>query len=642
MQLLEGHNLPQRGALLKGHGLLGDVVAEIITGEPGPTFDAATQGATINAVFNQGTFTSSEANPVTILSTTFEVGGNAVAGTYALLPNDRPTATVALRDANGNDRTIIVAGVPTAYAVPVFTAQPSFGAASYTIGETVVIDGGNATPAGTVLSIERFEIDGTDISGELAGVNWPTIGEDAGTITLQVRATNGDQSALSDVVTATLAEPVAEVIRIATGFSAPSMPAIWDGRSIADVSNFNDLNQLAAFETDAPGETIVDVRESFQGDVTDQNSVVSEGDQAGWQLEVESSSGTIAVFGVPLRTAGFALRVQNMVADGDVFRLNIQRNPDAISGVYAIDLSGSTGPYSDVYNLDLADAITRAVVLAVRPITGIPDVGEVLTAYEPLVYSDADPFAVTEDFVWQVDNVDLPSSNSEQITVPVSASGRLMRYGVQATDANGPSTILYSPSVAIAATNPTADFTGPDGTLLSAYTANTGQSFNRLIGSRPAPRISNNRMLADATAGNTEYWEMVGETYTDVDMSCGIFRGASGISVGLIASATLDGGGITCVRLDYRRATDDLRLAEIINGSFSQLGGIVAVPTPTVDNTDTPARLILNGGLVSVEWNGVEVIAPRATNLPSRPGTFCFAHYRGGACGWDNLILGEP
>lgn len=90
-----------------------------------------------------------------------------------------------------------------AVAGPAFSVQPAFGAAGYTVGQTVTFTEGTAGPSAT-LTVEQFDLGGVDKRGELVGTSWDSSGEAAGTISLRVRATNSGGTVLSAVVTVPL------------------------------------------------------------------------------------------------------------------------------------------------------------------------------------------------------------------------------------------------------------------------------------------------------------------------------------------------------------------------------------------------------------------------------------------------------
>lgn len=85
-----------------------------------------------------------------------------------------------------------------------FDTQPSFGAGSYVVGDTVVLSEGTASPSATI-TVEYFRLDGVDKSGELSGLNWDSTGETAGTVTARFRAASAGQSdVLSDAISVVL------------------------------------------------------------------------------------------------------------------------------------------------------------------------------------------------------------------------------------------------------------------------------------------------------------------------------------------------------------------------------------------------------------------------------------------------------
>lgn len=92
-----------------------------------------------------------------------------------------------------------------------FDVQPSFGAPGYTVGDTLTLIEGTASPAATI-TVEDFRLDGVDKSGALSGLSWDTTGETAGIITARFRASSAGQAdILSDEITVGLNAVAASV-----------------------------------------------------------------------------------------------------------------------------------------------------------------------------------------------------------------------------------------------------------------------------------------------------------------------------------------------------------------------------------------------------------------------------------------------
>lgn len=123
----------------------------------------------------------------------------------------RRTSTAQLRQIStgllSSPVTVQSSPVTVSQAPPVFTLDPSFGAASYTVGDLFQINLGAATNNAT-LSVEVFTLGGSTRASELVGVGssrtWDSTGETAGQVALRVRATNSAGFVLSNTVTVQL------------------------------------------------------------------------------------------------------------------------------------------------------------------------------------------------------------------------------------------------------------------------------------------------------------------------------------------------------------------------------------------------------------------------------------------------------
>lgn len=126
---------------------------------------------------------------------------------------------------------------------PVFTTQPSFGAASYTVGSVLALNLGAATNlvgAGAGLFVEVFSLGAADKRSELIGSgatrSWDSTGETAETVSLRVRATNPAGSVLSNTVTvpltaaaAALSLSVVQAQQVFEGVATGTTNLTWTG-----------------------------------------------------------------------------------------------------------------------------------------------------------------------------------------------------------------------------------------------------------------------------------------------------------------------------------------------------------------------------------------------------------------------------
>lgn len=146
----------------------------------------------------------------------------AEGGTYTPQPADDQDAMRLVVTATGpGGSSQATASQPITYAAPAFSAAPSLGGVSFTIGQMVTLSLGAAAPA-AALTIEEFSLDGVDKRGELVGLSWDSAGAAAGTLTLRVRATNSGGSVVSAPVTATLSAGAAAPAITTPGQIAPA------------------------------------------------------------------------------------------------------------------------------------------------------------------------------------------------------------------------------------------------------------------------------------------------------------------------------------------------------------------------------------------------------------------------------------
>ncbi|WP_439150783.1 hypothetical protein, partial [Sulfitobacter sp.] len=198
-------------------------IEQIITATTAPAMGALTHTDTpadgLPASATQTGNYASTAGTIVSAVASYAVNGTSQTGAYDLDYEDIVTASVLVTDSEGNTRTFNAGSSTVPLPLPSFTTQPSI-SGTLTVGETLTFNEGVAGPNAT-LTIETLTLGGVDKSGELSGNTWDTTGENAGTISYQVRAANNTGSALSNVITETLsAVPV--VSDIAFGALTPA------------------------------------------------------------------------------------------------------------------------------------------------------------------------------------------------------------------------------------------------------------------------------------------------------------------------------------------------------------------------------------------------------------------------------------
>lgn len=125
----------------------------------------------------------------------------------------------------GNFRT----SAPIRYPPPRFVVQPSLSPSAASVGDILTLDAGETTHP-TEKTVERFTLDGVDISDAIVDGAWDSAGAAPGEIVYQVRATNSGGSVLSDLV----------VVRLSAGAGAisalelPTIQPVEHGQTLAD------------------------------------------------------------------------------------------------------------------------------------------------------------------------------------------------------------------------------------------------------------------------------------------------------------------------------------------------------------------------------------------------------------------------
>lgn len=146
----------------------------------------------------------------------WQSGGVTIAGatsaSFVLRANDATASVrgaVRATDSLGRRSAYIYSDpVDVDYTGLVFLGQPSFNAASYIVGNTLILDVGSAAP-NAELVITTFTLDGVDKRAELVQVNatvwtWNSTAQTPGAVRFQVTASNTSQTLLSSLLTVPL------------------------------------------------------------------------------------------------------------------------------------------------------------------------------------------------------------------------------------------------------------------------------------------------------------------------------------------------------------------------------------------------------------------------------------------------------
>ncbi|MCV3273818.1 hypothetical protein [Roseobacter sinensis] len=411
-----------------------------------------------------------------------------------------------------------------------------------------------------------------------------------------------------------------------------------DKQAVRDMANYADLVAPSNFTSTAG--PIDSVQVIFTGDAVSADAPLSEGDQAGYSVIVTDSDGNTASFSAPIIPVEYAVR---LIVTGDA-EIEVDRNPIAVSGMFSLDFTGSDAPWTDVYQLDLADYVSRPVILATAPITGVPAIGEVLDALPGLAISEGADGVESRSYQWYSfetatqtadDRAPISGATAQSYTVQPGDAGRTLLRGERAIDSRGSSSEAFTASVSVTAVpvGVTDTFTDPDGTLLDAHTPDIGGAWSAVSAVDTVPVISSNRLLANTSRGGGTYYMLDAITAADVQISADMFYGPTSGAGGLTARVSGSGSTLSGYygRLNFTSGV--LQLYVIVNNSLSLIG-----EAASSDMTTGVGRLALRcvGPVIEVIWNGTVVISRTNTSIVT-PGYTGIGHYRGNMLQWDNF-----
>ena len=267
-----------------------------------------------------------------------------------------------------------------------------------------------------------------------------------------------------------------------------------------------------------------------------------------------------------------AVEVALTVADGPGNTLEILRNDIVTTGVYDIDLTVADPSINETVQLDVADLVAGAVMLAVPVPTGTAAVGAVLSAQEGIAATEDAGGITGRNYRWLrfltasetlQDAVAISGATAATYTVQAADQGYTIVCEQTAVDAGGPGTAAISPPGVALPAAPSltpVTFTAANGTLLSAYVPEDGEAFADVSPS-PAgtPFIFNNKLLSGDNS-NSQYWVQNGRAAA-ANVSASLL-------IGRIAGGGNESGGLLLMDvandcryvLRHNQASDELQL----------------------------------------------------------------------------------
>ncbi|SFR19314.1 hypothetical protein [Poseidonocella sedimentorum] len=517
---------------------------------------------------------------------------------------------------------------PIAQTALEISAQPA-PVGPLTVGQVVALDTGAAGP-GASARIVLLTLDGVDRSATLSGTSWDSAGEAPGLLRYQVEWTNSFGTRLSDVV---------EVALEAAAFSAAQVPAmapIWDGLSLEQMDGYAEM--VAPENFTSPAAPIADVVVSVLGDATAPDAPLAEDQQAGFSVTVTDTLGNSASFVAAPVTVEYALRAQ--IVDADI---ELERNPIAVRGLQTLDFTGSDAPYNGVYSLDLADYVTRPILLDTAPISGIPVIGQALTAPDALAVSEGSDGVESRAYQWYrydpaiegpEDRVAIAGADEAVYTVAPGDAGLCLLREETASDSLGTSDAALTAPVEIATTALADTFTAASGTGLEAHLGDTGHGWSLALGSNVEPVVSGDALALNATSGGSVYYLAGGVTFDDVRVSTEVFTGTGGGAAGIVARASGSEDSFGAYLARYNRAIGRVDLYVLVNGTATLLAQSAIVDAE--DNATYPLVLECVGDSLNVQWDGITVISRTDTRLTGL-GSTGISHYRGATMRLDNF-----
>ena len=422
----------------------------------------------------------------------------------------------------------------------------------------------------------------------------------------------------------------------------PAVSVIYDGQAISDMPGYADMIAPANFTSNKG--TISDVSVTFTGDATNATAPLAEDAVAGFRINVTDSAGNSAVFDAGTTIVDFAVRVISAVGNEAL----IERNPMATSGLYPLDMSGSDAPYNGTYMLDLAEYITRPVILATVPVSGDAAVGEVLNAIPALAASEGVNGVETRAYQWYRfrtntenigDRVPIQGAVAASYTAEAADEGYTLLRGEVVSDSLGTSREALNTGIDIPASAViyTDTFVGPDNTPLPAHQTDTGQNWiNVGVGTTP-PLLDAGRLFPNKSSGGSEFYALDGVSLTDCEVAADILTGTFGAGLGLIARVQGTGSSRNSYYARLNKAQNRIQLYRVVNGNTTSLGS--AIPDPAEDNASYRLVLRCVGSTIEVDWNGSTVISATSTHITG-PGSVGIGHYRANTIRWDNFSAG--
>ncbi|MEM9579039.1 MAG: hypothetical protein AAF891_00010 [Pseudomonadota bacterium] len=177
------------------------------------------------------------------------------------------------------------------------------------------------------------------------------------------------------------------------------------------------------------------------------------------------------------------------IADGPGNTLEIDRNDIVTTGVYDIDLTVADPPINETVQLDVADLVAGAVMLAVPAPTGTAAVGAVLSVQEGIAATEDAGGITGRNYLWGrfltasqtlEDAVPISGATAATFTVRSADQGYTIVCEQTAVDAGGPGTAAISPTgveIPAAVGAVTNTFTAADNTALQTHTPEDGFPF---------------------------------------------------------------------------------------------------------------------------------------------------------------------
>lgn len=196
----------------------------------------------------------------------------------------------------------------------------------------------------------------------------------------------------------------------------------------------------------------------------------------------------------------------------------------------------------------------------------------------------------------------------------------------------------------------TANFTKPDGTLLTAYTSDSGHIFSGLSGTNIGTgtltqyKVASNRMTLDAVTGTgynfakASWVPQVADYYIEgvvrfTNIGSSHFHGMLGVRMG-----SASGNAIGYV-VQYGFDTGLGWRAVIWNAASGATIASATVATPTY-GTDYTLRLTVVGAALSASINGTTVVSGSDSTY-AQPGTAGFLLWSGSAVSIDSLVADD-